>query len=354
MYQPTYLDKGSGERKKASTWWIQYSVEGTRFRESSNSCVKQEAEQLLRSGLEAAGRGEPVGATSSRKITFEQLAQILLDDYQAKGRRSIGRVQHAVAHLRRFFGEIRVSQIDRDLIGRYAVLRQKQMAAAATINRELAALRRALNLAQSEGKVTSLLKISMLPEQCRSRGCIEDHEYRIILDNLPEHLRPAIQTAYITGWRINSEILTLRKRAVDLASGCLRLTPVEMGEQDRREFPLTPELREVLVQELEKTRQLEVLRGEEVPWLFHRTGRPIKSFRKAWAVGCQRAGVHGKVPDDLRRTAVRNLEYAGVPRSIAMTMVGHRSDSIYRSIAPVDSATLKDVALKIAAFHRKF
>jgi hypothetical protein len=36
-----------------------------------------------------------------------------------------------------------------------------------------------------------------------------------------------------------------------------------------------------------------------------------------------------------------------------MAMVGHRSDSIYRSLAPIDSATLKEVAQKIGAFQPK-
>ena len=33
---------------------------------------------------------------------------------------------------------------------------------------------------------------------------------------------------------------------------------------------------------------------------------------------------------DLRRGAVRNLERAGVPRSVAMRLAGHQTESIYR------------------------
>jgi len=31
---------------------------------------------------------------------------------------------------------------------------------------------------------------------------------------------------------------------------------------------------------------------------FHRQGRPIKDFRKAWNVACQKAGVPDRIPHD--------------------------------------------------------
>ena len=50
------------------------------------------------------------------------------------------------------------------------------------------------------------------------------------------------------------------------------------------------------MRQLEKTAELEQKAGRAIPWLFHRDGKPIKDFRKAWTAACQRAGVRGKVP----------------------------------------------------------
>jgi integrase len=70
--------------------------------------------------------------------------------------------------------------------------------------------------------------------------------------------------------------------------------------------------------------------GTIIAWMFHRAGQPIKSFRRAWVTACRKAEMPERIPHNFRRTAVRNLERAGVPRSIAMKMVGHRTESIYR------------------------
>jgi integrase len=160
-----------------------------------------------------------------------------------------------------------------------------------------------------------------------------------------------IQTAYITGWRIKSEILSRQKQHLDLQSGFLRLEREETSSEEERKFPLTPGMRELLVRQLEEVDELERKTSRIIPWLFHHNGKPIKDFRKAWALACQRAGILGKVPHDFRRTAVRNLERAGIPRSASMAMVGHRTESIYQRYKVADEAMLKESAAKLAALN---
>lgn len=350
VYQPTYVDKRTGEQKTAATWWIQYYVRGKRFRESSGSQNRPDAMKLLKHRIGEAAQGRVI-APLAEKTTFAELERMLLDDYQANGRRSLKRIKIALGHLRVFFGDALAIDITGDRVSRYVAYRKEEKAAAATINRELSALARAFRVAEKAGKVISRPEVSKLREHNRRKGFFEADEYRAIVENLPDELRPAIQTAYITGWRITSEILTRQKHHVNLEAGWLRLEPGESKNEEGRNFPLTPELREVLEAQLTKTRGIEQAIGRIIPWLFHRNGNPIRDFRWAWKAACEAAGIAGRIPHDFRRTAVRNLERAGVPRSAAMAMVGHRTESIYRRYAIADEAMLREGAIKLAAFH---
>ena len=131
-------------------------------------------------------------------------------------------------------------------------------------------------------------------------------------------------------------------------------------------FPITGRLREILETQLAKTEALQRASGKLIPWLFHRDGKPIKTFRRSWITACVNAGfghvikntkgkvikkVADRIPHDFRRTAVRNLERAGVARSAAMKMVGHKTESIYRRYAIADKSMLQEAGEKLARLH---
>ena len=86
-------------------------------------------------------------------------------------------------------------------------------------------------------------------------------------------------------------------------------------------------------------------------WVFHSKGRPIKSFYKAWQKACEAAGIPGRWVHDFRRSAVRRLEKTGVPRSQAMMLTGHKTESMYRRYAIVSEADLSDAVYKLAVLQ---
>jgi hypothetical protein len=53
---------------------------------------------------------------------------------------------------------------------------------------------------------------------------------------------------------------------------------------------------------------------------------------------------------DMRRSAVRTFERAGVPRSVAMSIVRHKTESIYRRYAIVDEAMQREAAARLDAW----
>ena len=113
-----------------------------------------------------------------------------------------------------------------------------------------------------------------------------------------------------------------------------------------RSFPFTAALETLLKEQLAEHERLKK-ETRIVPLVFHRDGERIRDFRKAWTSSCERAGCPGRLPHDFRRTTVRNLEKAGVSRSAAMVMVGHKTEAIYRRYAIVDAGALRDAAAKL-------
>lgn len=148
--------------------------------------------------------------------------------------------------------------------------------------------------------------------------------------------------AYTTGWRVPSEVLPLTWERVDLDEGCVRLDPGTTKNREGRIVYLSSELQAVLEQQRENRR-------DGCSYVFHRDGQPIKDFRAAWETACTNAGLVGRIPHDLRRTAVRNLVRAGVPERVAMSVSGHRTRSVFERYNIVSDGDLRQAAKRLDA-----
>jgi integrase len=91
-----------------------------------------------------------------------------------------------------------------------------------------------------------------------------------------------------------------------------------------RTFPFIDALERVLEAQSAEHERLKA-EGVICPWVFNRSnrkgeGKRTTPFIKALQAACTKAGCPGRIPHDLRRTAVRNLVRAGVPEHVALQM----------------------------------
>jgi integrase len=364
IYQPTQIVRdandnpvlgadGKPKRKpRTKNWYIRFYDANGKQHEKTGYKTKKAAKDALVQIEAARGRGEQVSSQVGR-LTFDDAMKAVEDDYSMNGRSTLDDVQRQIRlHLKPYFDGRRMTNITTDVITAYVVARQAEHAENATINRELSTLKRAFRLAKRAGRLVTEPYLPMLKERNTRQGFFERDQFEAVLAKLPAFLRPLAVFYYWTGWR-KAEGLTLQTRQVDLQAGIVRLEPGTTKNREGRQFyfgALT-ELRDMLTLRIASADRLSREHGRIVSHVFHRPdGLPIKSFRKAWASACKDAGYPAMLVHDFRRTAVRNLERAGVPRSVAMSMVGHKTESIYRRYAIVDEASHREAGEKYGAF----
>jgi len=232
--------------KRGGKFWVKYYRNGKCYRESSGTDKKMVAKKLLeiREGEIAQGKLPGIVFDST---TFDQLAEGFCRDYRINQKKSLVRAERSVSHLKAFFEGMKATGITTPVIQQYVEERIEEGAANATINRELAALKRMLNLGakQTPPIVDRVPHIPMLRENNARKGFFEHGDFIKLREALPEHLRGFMTFACKTGWRI-SEITGLTWDKVDLKNGVVRLDPGDAKNNEPRTIVVDAELLEIL------------------------------------------------------------------------------------------------------------
>lgn len=305
---------------------------------------------------------------NAEQYSFFDATQAVISDFEVNKKKSTGEITRKIEkHLRPYFVNRRLAGITRDDVIAFITHRQKQGivnkngerrcdVSNAEINRELQILKRTFSLAMENERIARRPSIPMLEEDNVRQGFFERPQYESVLARLPDDIQPVIEFAYQTGWRINSEVLTLEWRQVDFDSAEVRLEPGMTKNKKGRTFHFTDELRTLLE---ERQREHEKLKkaGHIIPNVFWRMvaderggvkkPRAIVRFEKEWKPAVKAPGCPGRIPHDLRRTAVRNHVRAGISQTVAMVLTGHLTDSVFRRYDIVSDGDLKDAARRL-------
>lgn len=236
---------------------------------------------------------------------------------------------------------------------RFLLKRRDDGVADATIANELALLRRAMNLALRNRKLDRPCYIAM-PEGCDNarQGFLEPAQYRLLMQALPEDIKPFCCAAYLTGAR-RGELLALTWDRIDLGTGIIRLRAEDCKNGKPRTVQLPTEARETLT----RRRALLDTLDANFPFVFFRQRRtnekpqpkvlPLGDFNGPWAKACAAVGMPGLLVHDMRRSAVRNMVRSGVPERIAMALSGHRTRSVFDRYDICSEADLAAAAKKV-------
>jgi len=248
-------------------------------------------------------------------------------------------------HLESYFGRSKAKDITASDGQGFVSQRQAAKASNGEINRELTLLKRMYNLGIQSERINRKPYIQRLEENNIRQGFFERYQFDAVLIRLPDYLRPPVTLAYQVGWRILTEVLSLTWDQIELEAGTVRLEPGTTKTEEGSDIVPPPMLRGVI----ESQWQNHLSSYPECPWVFHRTGKRIQSFYKAWHRACREAGIPGKVPHDFRRTAIRNMVRAGIPERVAMAIAGHKTRAIFDRYHIVADGDLQEAAQRIEA-----
>lgn len=363
--------KGTGcvyMRAGTSVWWIKYSRRGKAYSESSGTTDKKKALQKLRLRIAEISTGSFQGPQVER-IRVSELAEDLLREYRINNRKSIADVEARwKLHLKPFFELYRAIEVNNPTLTRYIEARQKEGAANATVNRELAFMKRAFHLGRAGNKVNIVPTFPHLQENNVRTGFLEDGQFQKLVEGAELWFRTLVDCGRTYGWRV-SELVNLHVKQVDLMNRSIRL---ELGTTKNREG------RNVIMTESVRILLTECVSGKnENDFVFTRLdGKPVRDFRDAWYRASVRAGLgtmkcngcgfdvppesacegcrtrqylsyRGLIFHDLRRTAARNLRRAGVAEGVIQKIGGWKTRSVFERYAIVDQSDIAAAMQKL-------
>ena len=306
-------------------------VKGIRLDTSLRTTVKKEAEEIAKERFKKAlGRAHGVRIIKNIKLTL--LMEKYLEYCKQNNRPSTyDRKRPFINHILAFFGDVPLSSITTERIEEFKFHRRGTVGPA-TVNREMAALKHALNLAVEWDylEVSPAARVAKLKEPPGRVRYLNRAEADALLAACTPELYPVVATALHTGLRFG-EILALEWGDVDLKRRQLRV--VDSKNNDTRVVPINEILYNVLSS----------MRGQDGKIFKSRRGEPYRSVRTSFEKALKEAGIKNFTFHDLRRTFASWLAMEGVPMSTIGKLLGHKTPHMTMRYAHLAPEYLADV-----------
>jgi integrase len=331
-----YRINDDGKRvPKSESWVAQYYVDGQRFRKSTGTSVKTEAEKKLRDWMSASEKGHKP-APQTQGLTYATLRADLLAYYAKHQHKSLKTKKDGTPYLfpltalDNFFDGRRVNDINRETVSAFVANRRAAGSSNSTINNSVRLLTRMFSLARDNEKLTAIPKFELLKTKSR-QGFLPPAQFQKLFDAMPNNLQPMLLLLYHSGVRVG-EAERIEWPAVNLDAATITLLEGETKNDESRILPLS----DALVRLLSRVKQRE---GRVFP--------SKRAMQAAFPKACAVAKIEGLLVHDLRRSAVRNLMDAGTQQAVAMRISGHRDASVFQRYNIVDAKQTADAMQRV-------
>ncbi len=306
--------------KRGTVWWMSFTYHGRQVRKSTETADKRLAEAILATVKVKMVEGRYFDRFEEQTRTFAELMERYETEHVAKqaSRRAI---RSYIRNLLPVFGHLTLGDISPQRIVAYKQKRYADGVAPATINRELAAMKKAFNLAIREWewcRENPVSRVSMEKEaNTRDRWVTAEEEARL-LEACPPWLGELVRFALHTGMRLG-EILALTWRGVDLVRNTATVFQSKNGT--RRTIPLNQTVRALL----KGKAKVRALNTAQVFQSQAQTPLEANNIRRAFRRAVRQAEIEELHFHDLRHTFATRLVQAGVDLYRVQRLLGHQS-----------------------------
>src|SRR5262245_54258790 len=98
IYRPRYKGKKDGQIHEAAVWWVRFRQKGKTVRQSAETTDERQARAFLRKQEGKVANDIDVSPKGDR-LTLNEAAMMIRDDYAANGNKSAGTLEYHLAHL---------------------------------------------------------------------------------------------------------------------------------------------------------------------------------------------------------------------------------------------------------------
>lgn len=323
--------------KRGDVWWMYFTYQGQQVRKSTGTVDRRLADAILSKVKVQIVEGQYFEKAVAQSHTFTELMDRYEQEHVLRKLRHRG-VKGYMNNLRAFFGDRTLADITPKLIVAYKNKRYEDGKAPATINRELANLKKAFNLALREWEwchQNPVTRVSMEKENNkRDRWLSEEEESRLLTACAP-WLHDLVTFALHTGMRMG-EILELAWRGVDFTRRTVTVMRSKNGE--RRTIPVN----ETVLRVLKEKAKVRSLASDLV--FCSKAFTPMESghLRRSFRLALIKAKIEEFHFHDLRHTFATRLVQAGIDLYKVQQLLGHKSPIMTQRYAHHYPESLRD------------